>query len=481
MHDINKKLAGIVLACGLAVPLAASASADAGATESASASSVLIKGFAQYQAKRVENILLDQFVDDLARQPYFQLFFPQTSRAIGDYDGIAGKRLIPLMSYYFNEDLSTVKRLGDCLRRDRADLDKVNAFSRWVETFRPPKAGAATPQRISPEAFLKTIYGDAAAACGSQAATQASEKKGPDKENAESQNVEWLVARLENPAFTSPFGKALYENLNPGKRSEIKATREKLLPFVAPSQPTPEDLSAIDAFVRLANTFDGGQDMTDPVRVHNVLTALAALGIGNNDHANFTRFRSGALFLASLREAQKAKDANAVEAAIKAFVQDGDAYQSKHYPSGIAAYRRNEPTLVCRRWVTCGNNLFIGSYFGVAFDHVDDGSGEREWRGRAFGPVGLELKLLDVYGYPVSVNAAPYDIGGYITSELRGSAYDARLDDIKTPSYFLAVSAPHRPFAVLVGYQQDVQTAPGRREDVGFLSFAFDLPLLRLH
>lgn len=466
MHNINKKLLGIVLACGLATPLVAQANGAAATTESGA----LIKGFAQYQAKRVEGLLLDQFVDDLAQRPYFQLFFPQTSRAIGDYSDISGKRLIPLMDYYFNEDLKTVKLLGDCLRRDRGDVGKVNAFSNWVSAFGPPKDGEARKEKKSPEAFLKETYGSAAPDCTTAAATPPS--------------MGTLASALNNPTVTG-FTKALYKQLNPEKQADIEAVI-KAEGINQPSPPhltTPSsaDLGAIDALVQFADALNGNKDMPDTVRVHHFLSALAALGVGDNDNANFTRFRSGALFLASLREAQKAKDADAVEAAIKAFVQDGDAYQSKRSPSGIIAFRRDEPDLVCKWGVVCGNNWFIGSYFGAAVDYVDDGSGQREWRGRAFGPVGLELKLFDANGFPISLNAAPYDLGGYITSELRGDAYDARLEDIKAPSYFLAFSGRNRPFAVLLGYQEDVQTAPGRREDVGFVSFAFDLPLLRLH
>lgn len=470
MHNNNKKFRGIVLAGALAAAVAAPAAASAEGEVAAAPvtpTAALIKGFAQYQAKRVENLLLDQFVDDLARRPYFQLFFPQTSRAIGDYRDIAGKRLLPLMDYYFNEDLKTFKLLGDCLRRDRADLDKVNAFVRWVSAFRPGKKGSAQ-DRISPEAFLKQTYGDAAAVCATPPALVA-------------MSDEAQAARLYAPAVTSGFGRTLFLTLNPEKKDAIEVARVEKLPLGNPTAPSPEDRAAIDALVHFADALDGVQDMPDTVRVHHFLSALAALGVGQSDSARFSRFRSGALFLASLREAQQAKDADAVEAAIKAFVQDGDAYQSKHYPSGIVAVRKAEPDLVCKWGVTCGNTWFLGSYVGAAADYTDDGSGQREWRGRAFGPVGVELKLLDLHGFPVSVTAAPYDLGGYVTSELRGSAYDARLEDIKAPSYFLAVSGRHRPFAVLIGYQEDVQTAPGRREDVGFVAFAFDLPLLRLH
>lgn len=78
-------------------------------------SSDLVKGFAKYQAGRVENIVLDKFIYDLANEKFLKQFFPETSGSINEYDGISGKRLIPLLSFYVKKDLKTLKDLADCV------------------------------------------------------------------------------------------------------------------------------------------------------------------------------------------------------------------------------------------------------------------------------------------------------------------------------------------------------------------------------
>jgi len=98
-------------------------------------SSDLVKGFAKYQAGRVENILLDQFIYDLANEKYLKQFFPATSKSISEYDGISGKRLIPLLSYYIEIDLEAINDLVKCVKEqvwnpikkiDSGNLTNVN-------------------------------------------------------------------------------------------------------------------------------------------------------------------------------------------------------------------------------------------------------------------------------------------------------------------------------------------------------------------
>lgn len=85
-----------------------------------SPTSTLIKGFAQYQASRVERLILDEFVADIAADKYFRRFFPKTAGAIAGYKGISGKRLIPLMQYYFDLDVETMESIAACFN----DIDK---------------------------------------------------------------------------------------------------------------------------------------------------------------------------------------------------------------------------------------------------------------------------------------------------------------------------------------------------------------------
>ena len=95
----------------LTLSIAIYSTAFAGNSES------LVKGFADYQAGRVENIILDDFMYDLAKQKYLKKFFPLTSKNIETFDGISGKRLIPVISYYFEQDLVPLRNMSFCLKQ----------------------------------------------------------------------------------------------------------------------------------------------------------------------------------------------------------------------------------------------------------------------------------------------------------------------------------------------------------------------------
>lgn len=279
------------------------------------------------------------------------------------------------------------------------------------------------------------------------------------------------------PAPEKPTLKFLFFGQTP---SENPATTPAGTTGSTPSDATPEQ-SFAEALLNFATLVKSGKKMPTAVRVHNLMSALDALGVQDGQNAAYSRFRSGGLFLASLSDAGEKADVAAAKQAIKAFVRDDGAARSKRTDSGILAWRSGLPTVYCTRWVTCGDNLFIGSYVGAVTGYVADGAGGHEWQGRPFGPVGLELKLFTIYGASVSLTAAPYDVGAYVASELRGAAYTPKFEDIKAPSYFLSYSMRNRPVAWLLGYQENLEVSPGVRDDAAFIGVAFDLPVYRIH
>ena len=111
----------------------------------------------------------------------------------------------------------------------------------------------------------------------------------------------------------------------------------------------------------------------------------------------------------------------------------------------------------------------------------EQSTGDNDWTGRAYGPVGVELKIASYRGSPITLGYAPIDIGNYITAELKGDSYDAKTEDILSPSIFFSWSAASRPFSILVGYQKDIKIDNGLTEDSAFISFAFDLPIATIY
>ena len=213
---------------------------------------------------------------------------------------------------------------------------------------------------------------------------------------------------------------------------------------------------------------------------------------GSNDQ-NYTQFKSLGLFLASLIEAQKPED---VAAVLDTFIDDQEAYRNKRLDANTAlyswftlpSYDANQEKITTKKYTGyclvygCQNTLFLGSYFGASIVKLpDEETLEEEIQIRAFGPVGLEYKILSVYGRPITVNLAPLDIGNYVSNELQDVEYTARFSDIVAPSIFLSYSMKDRPFSFLAGYQKDVKIGNNIEENTFFISFAFDLPIFTIY
>ena len=80
----------------------------------------LIKGIAQWQAGRVEELLVSQVFNQVFDVPYVKRYFPITVRNLLIYDSTNAMRLIPIAEHYLKQDLDNLERLiGVCLP-DRA-------------------------------------------------------------------------------------------------------------------------------------------------------------------------------------------------------------------------------------------------------------------------------------------------------------------------------------------------------------------------
>ena len=81
-------------------------------TSTHSQANVLIEGFAEWQAGRVEQIILDQAVFGAIENKYVQTFFPKTTGAVKSYSGsTSAQRLIPIIQTMINSDLDDIERV----------------------------------------------------------------------------------------------------------------------------------------------------------------------------------------------------------------------------------------------------------------------------------------------------------------------------------------------------------------------------------
>lgn len=134
----------------------------------------------------------------------------------------------------------------------------------------------------------------------------------------------------------------------------------------------------------------------------------------------------------------------------------------------------------CSTIFFCTDNLFLGAYFGVAFTSVSTPhSGDQDDGVRAFGPIGIEYKLMTTDSLVLSLDYAFLDIGNAISNELLEKDYSASIRDVVSSSYFLSVASRRYPVAMLIGYQDNVPVGENVSEEGVFLSIAFDLPLFR--
>jgi len=396
-----------------------------GAEDSAPA---IIKGFAQYQAGRIENLILNQFVEDLANERLFKQFFPKTSQAIASYDGISGKRLIPLMQFFFKQDVHSLKKIAKCISTHDRKKEAIENFSLFQ------KEGYTT------ETYLKEKVDTI--------------KTGKPSNFCDDTNLYWDSSKKEE---------FIEEHLD-----KLKSMKTELIPSIIKDNKAMKSFNkAIEMILRLK------EDTPAVIYVHQFFLLLDSMNFKITTYQSFNKFKSAGLFLASLASLKTdAATSDNVDSIIKEFINEEKVYQNKRAETGYYVWRKSKPNLYCN-WILCKNTLFLGSYYGIAVD-------TEKVEARAFGPVGLEWKLLTYRGNPIGVNIAPIDIGAYITNELQGDDYDAKLEDIKAPSYFLSYSLKNKPISFMLGYQENIKTGIGETDDMFFFSIAFDLPIFTI-
>jgi len=431
----------------------------------------LIQGFAKYQASRVEKLVLNEFLNDLAKNELIVQFFPDTSFAMKEYNGAtAAKRLLPLIQFYVQQDLNRLGDLATCLSpgnetnkskdplavRFTLNADTAPPFVKRLREFKTDfQKGKSTP-----EGFLDER----------NCPQDGSEKGVHDARLDYADQRAFLKAMLTLNEPENFLHAAMAQQ--PGDALEKVSEEETIAALVA--------LKNIWLLRKSQHPADGIRSCKDLPPMAAVLdqmyVALKELGFDRDRPYQYARFKDQSLFLGSLADAACTGDADTVAKVVADYVDDQDAFRDKRSAGGLLSER------ACTWLVNCRNALFVGSYFGLSAAYADkDGNGDKTMLYGVYGPVGLEAKLYRFGRHPLTLGVAPIDLGAYISNELRGESYTAKLDDIKAPSYFLAYSAANRPFALIVGYQRRVMPGTSDKVGYGFLSISFDLPLITIY
>ena len=455
-----------------------------------SQSNVLIEGFAQWQADRVERIALDQAVFGMMENEYVKTFFPQTIEAVDSYGGgTSAQRLIPLIQTTIEHDITDIETtFTECIKLyvnnvkvnlESGDTQGINTALNDLKSFNAELNNVRNSNTAHKS--LPILYRNFKSwVCSDKDENQIAAIEQQEIEPVKKQN-------LKLPDGTS--------------KSDINPTAQAAL-MEFPRFESVSNQAAFDEAISLINSMLSIINQYEKYRKESPSSKNSVIAIhffvrffelfGSNDQ-NYTQFKSLGLFLASLIEAQKPED---VAAVLDTFIDDQEAYRNKRLDANTAlyswftlpSYDANQEKITTKKYTGyclvygCQNTLFLGSYFGASIVKLpDEETLEEEIQIRAFGPVGLEYKILSVYGRPITVNLAPLDIGNYVSNELQDVEYTARFSDIVAPSIFLSYSMKDRPFSFLAGYQKDVKIGNNIEENTFFISFAFDLPIFTIY
>lgn len=472
------------------IALAVSASLMSSVFCSSLQANVLIEGFAQWQADRIEKIVLDQALFSLMKDDYVQTFFPATTEAVNSYGGsTSAQRLIPLIQAMIDKDIKDIEfvftkqiksylgNVEEQFEKGQIDaaIDNLLAFElalrrsnkdiqQWYDDFRSviQTTGSAETDQSFEDSIIKR---ESDAFSGKLRAFEGFDFT-KNVSNADAKKVLDVVARFEKISEEKTKDKA--------PKEDNKLLEDRLKKMIA----------VINQYEDSKKLYDKADDKKAIIAIHFFVRFFELFGA---EDQNYTEFKSFGLFLGALIEAD---GPDAVAAVLDSFVDEQSAYRNKrldanntlyskfYLPAFNAATGETEPMAFSGYCKFCSNTLFVGSYFGGALMHLtNEESMEREYQVRAFGPVGLEYKFMSYYGAPVSLNIAPFDVGNYVSNELRDVEYTARFSDIVAPSIFLSYSFKSRPFSIMAGYQKDVKVGNAIEENTFFLSFAFDLPI----
>lgn len=519
----------LIYLLGMAVPAQATVS-----------QATIIKGFAEWQASRIEDIVLELGLIQISSNPHVNTVFPSTATVILTERDYMGPALATVVERAMKKDLDIMKYItGQCL--PELLNDSVEKLKQQVQTDGTLINGYDETVLKQVLAELKRIYQGFQAIGGSKSIVfsvingdektkgkihntldfddkicySTEYKRGWKPVSVNSTDVELYLKAMKKWVKSGDFvddkhfkrfivenrlGRmvaylvdvyVIAEKVNSFERHSESMTRSRIekdkgLMFELDSE----------IYKDMVSTYKNNLDAIGyAAQVHELMKIMDVyIGFGGNNYPGFLELKRASLFLAYLADASNVGSTE-VALVLRQYVDGKSAYKDKREPTGYAVrFKRHVPrdngigvdsrayTATCfSRFLTCRKTLFLSSFWGVAWSHdTGDAPISKSQDGfRAFGPVGLEWKWFTWDGNAISWNYAPIDIGAYVENELTDSDYSASFSDISSPSLFVSWTARNYPFAVLAGHQWDLKSDRGE-EDSYFLAFTFDLPILTL-
>ena len=510
-----------------------------------SASETLLKGFIKWQASRVERVALASAINDIAQDPHIERYFPLTSNGIKLYgSNTSTRRLIPLMQHNIEQDIEELNDiLSSCIpsnlnswvegldensftvnadntlsfnisednqrdiyiRVSQLLLNLYNISSRPGSPYYKVKKnnfGGLISVNIKKEkeAGDYTISKFYSNVCPNLP----EEKQELNEKLKQKEYVAGVVYSVVNMAAKYNQIDFDVENYKSGIKplSEVKFPSIGVVPHEITSYFTSAYIKnltgALIGFSQINEQFKGN-NVPFVVQVTSLFSMIEQFTPPESkDISGFIKLRSTTIFLASLVDAGRGGDPDSVVAVLDSYVDDIDAMNRKRSENSFfissidyTTYDDNKEMVKTRSWWTgchvyrvfpCENTIFIGSYYGFSYSNHEKETGvERDWHPRAFGPVGVELKLFSFKSRPVTLMYAPFDIGNYVTNELSDEEYSAKFSDIVAPSAFLSYTVKGKPISFLIGYQWDMKLAEDFESEGPFISIAYDLPIFGLY
>ncbi|WOH38964.1 hypothetical protein RI844_07020 [Thalassotalea fonticola] len=466
------------------------------ALANASEEESLIKGFAQWQASRVEKILINEVLEDITEDPYTKRFFSSTSRNYSFYESSNAQRLIPLLQHYIKVDIDNFEQimtkcipyhLDNLVNSKQTIAQKAEALGNLMHGLRLLSSKiAAGDKPYTVENFNDT------ACVGSE------NFNGKFTVSINEANLKALINNVlayiqANPASSQVIKYATrnIRQLNESYPENYQAT------FINITEE--QVLRLINHVLELKRTFIEADNLF--IQTHQLIVTLETIAnMQENDYPGFNKFKNAALLFSSLAQASKEGKTGQVVAILDTYIDEQDAYMQKR--SKQAYYARYKIPSVAsegfdnnkivnktytgscsgRFFSPCKGTIFLSSYYGIsAIYNKEEQFEDREINFRAFGPIGFEFKAISFEDSILSLNIMPLDIGNYITNELKQDDYSAKFDDILAPSVFISYTSKSKPFAVLFGFQDKIKVAEDYETNGIFLSLVFDLPIYTIY
>ncbi len=357
-------------------------------------SSTIIKGFAQWNASRIENIVLSNGLKQAASIDEVERFFPLTSNGIKTYQFLSAKALLPLVQDSIQADIDAFSKFfGECVP------DEIKAIGNLGNKDDPED------QNIQWAALKTKLTGFITGNNPENLLLQTSQETCPDLIVSDSDKNTVTEMELMYNKKAGELG-----NFPQDGESRFKTTSAAIGSFRTYLN-IPDDLKITEAKeltpeLNFAVILDQllfletlkNQSLSYTTRVHHLITGIDRIAeFSTNDYPAYAKFQRVGLFFAALADAGNAESPEAVVNALDTYVDAQGAYNDKRLPGGLYANyhvpvsmapRETVTSLPFENW-TAGWDMYISSYYGPsAHRFITDESDIR-----FFGPVGLELKL----------------------------------------------------------------------------------------